>query len=112
MGLRFDALAYASKQLGGAGVAATCGRGVGAEDHVLKPLLSSTPLVKVGVLSYGIYLLHMPVRIVMDAVLRKLDVLAPTSLFASTVVVTLVVAQLSYTLFESRFLKLKDRFNA
>jgi peptidoglycan/LPS O-acetylase OafA/YrhL len=82
------------------------------EDHALRPLLSSTPLVKVGVLSYGIYLLHMPVRIVMDAVLRKANLLAPTSLFVSTVVVTLVVAQLSYTLFESRFLKLKDRFNA
>ncbi|HEY1101041.1 MAG TPA: acyltransferase, partial [Myxococcota bacterium] len=82
------------------------------EDHGLRRLLRWRPLVEVGVLSYGLYLLHMPVRIGLAAVLEKLGALSSLPLFVGTTVVTVVVAWLSFTLYEQRFLRLKERFSA
>ena len=82
------------------------------EDHVLRAVLRLRVLVEIGVLSYGIYLLHMPVRIVIATVLGKLGLLHPPLLFGGVVVVTTVVAWLSFRFYESRFLKLKERFAA
>lgn len=82
------------------------------EDHVLRGVLRWRPLVEVGVLSYGIYLLHMPIRIGIATVLGKLGMLHPPLQFGGTVVASTIVAFLSFRFYESRFLKLKERFAA
>lgn len=80
------------------------------EDHLAMPLLRLPPLVRIGLLSYGIYLLHMFCRHGCKAILDKVGLPTEPWLFPLTLVVTVIVAQLSYTFYESRFLKLKDRF--
>ena len=82
------------------------------EDHVLQRVLRWRVIVELGVLSYGIYLLHMPVRIVAAGVLQKLGLLHPPVLFTVTVLVTTALAWLSFRFYESRFLRLKDRFSS
>ena len=86
------------------------GSAVVREDHLLMPLLTAPPLVRIGVLSYGMYLLHMLCRHGSRVVLDKLGCTAEWPLFPVTLAVTLAVAWLSFTFYETRFLKLKDRF--
>lgn len=88
------------------------GSAVIREDHALMPLLRLRPLVEIGVLSYGIYLFHMLCRHPAKMLLDKLGVEAVWPLFPLTLVVTVVVAWLSYTFYEKRFLALKERFAA
>jgi peptidoglycan/LPS O-acetylase OafA/YrhL len=88
------------------------GSAVVREDHLLMPLLKATPLVRIGVLSYGMYLLHMLCRHGSRVLLDKLGCPAEWPLFPVTLVVTVAVAWCSFTFYEKRFLKLKDRFSS
>jgi peptidoglycan/LPS O-acetylase OafA/YrhL len=75
-------------------------------DHLLMPALTLRPIRYVGMISYGVYLLHM---IAWNAVRRAL----PEQGFAVNLVLTLglsvLMAGLSYRYFESWFLRLKER---
>jgi peptidoglycan/LPS O-acetylase OafA/YrhL len=80
------------------------------EANILAPLLSLWPIRRIGVVSYGIYLYHL---VVMHFVLMGLSAAGLASGFATFVGTTLgtwAVAELSYRLFEVRFLALKARF--
>jgi peptidoglycan/LPS O-acetylase OafA/YrhL len=84
---------------------------VAQERQALRPMLSFRPLARVGLVSYGIYLYHLIAAHGVNKVLARLDV---TSQLVHFVVVSLAawgVAELSYRLFETRFLALKDRFD-
>jgi peptidoglycan/LPS O-acetylase OafA/YrhL len=74
--------------------------------HLLMPVLTLRPIRYVGMISYGVYLLHM---IAWNGVRRVL----PGQDFAVNLVLTLAVtvlmAGLSYRYFESWFLRLKGR---
>ena len=78
-----------------------------AERTPLHPLLQWRPLAFVGVISYGVYLLHMlsanAVRAVMHQTYGVL-------VFAATLATVIAVAYLSFRYFETRLLKLKRRF--
>jgi peptidoglycan/LPS O-acetylase OafA/YrhL len=65
-------------------------------------------LVWVGTISYGLYLLHVPGELI-GRHLVKLTPAGSAEFFVS-IGVTIVLAWISWTLFESRILKLKDRF--
>ena len=78
------------------------------EDHVLAPFLKWRPVVRIGVLSYGMYLLHMFVVHFTDALGRR--GLPSLMLFPLAVIGTVAVAELSYRYYETPFLKLKKRF--
>ena len=70
------------------------------------------PLAFVGMVSYGIYLLHL---LVLDAVQRALSrwhVDMPGALFVVGFVGTVALAALSYRFFERPLLRLKDRWRS
>jgi peptidoglycan/LPS O-acetylase OafA/YrhL len=80
------------------------------ETNILAPFLSLWLMRRIGIVSYGIYLYHL---LVMHFVIKGLAVVGAAqghSIFAGTVLCTWVVAELSYWLFETRFLRMKARF--
>ena len=88
---------------------ATC---VVREDHALRPLLAWGPIRRLGVISYGLYLYHMFARHAGVALTDRLDLAGPLDLFVATLLVSAIIAELSYRYFETPFLKLKGCFAA
>ena len=82
------------------------------EEHGLAPLFRSRPLVRLGVLSYGIYLLHMLVEAGVAKALGKVDpsLTGGPIFFAVLLAGSYLVAELSYRYYEQRFLRMKERF--
>lgn len=79
------------------------------EDNLLAPLLRSWPLRRIGVVSYGIYLYHL---LTMHFVVKALDAAGVPlghSVFVANTFASWAVAEISYRLFEVRFLELKAR---
>jgi peptidoglycan/LPS O-acetylase OafA/YrhL len=81
------------------------------ENHVLRPLLSLAPVKEIGKVSYGIYLLHIPVIAVVAHLVGGALQGRPLLAFVVELAPTLVLAELSFRLFESRFLRYKRRFS-
>jgi peptidoglycan/LPS O-acetylase OafA/YrhL len=82
------------------------------ETNALAPLLQLRPIRRIGVVSYGMYLYHL---VVMHFVLKALNAAGTINgftAFVGTVLATWVVAELSYRVFESRFLALKKRYGS
>ena len=83
------------------------------EQHVLRPLLTLKPMIRIGMISYGMYLFHMFVRTVVAAVLSRLGLDSiPLLLFIGTLIGTIITADLSFRFYETPFLKLKKRWAA
>jgi peptidoglycan/LPS O-acetylase OafA/YrhL len=80
------------------------------EDNALAPVLSLAPIRRVGVVSYGIYLYQIFALYAAYRVVRYLDVSSEAVFFVAAAVGSWAVAEVSYRLFESRFLALKGRF--
>ena len=86
-------------------VASVCVR----EDTLLHPVLTLRPLAFVGVISYGMYLMHMLAANVVRRVVRHdsgLDV------FVLTLLLVTLMAYLSYRYFESPILRHAKRFRS
>src|SRR6185503_1366430 len=93
-------------------LAALVGACVVREDSWLAPVLKWRPIVHIGVVSYGIYMLH-------GLVFNALDLASPGLLggwephsvsgFAVSMVLTTALATLSFRYFEGPFLALKSR---
>jgi peptidoglycan/LPS O-acetylase OafA/YrhL len=66
-----------------------------------------TPAVYIGRISYGIYLLHLPVFFIVEGHLAELPSLAKLGL---KLALTLAAASLSFHVLEQPFLRLKSRF--
>ena len=64
---------------------------------LVKSFLSSSPLVRIGEVSYGLYLIHWPVIVWLNS--DRLD-LNPTALFGVQVGVTVILTVMSYWLIE------------
>lgn len=77
------------------------------EDHGLAGPLRLRPVAWVGVVSYGLYLLHM---LVLNVVRRVLPWEEPWVVCLGMLVVSVAVASVSYRFFETPFLRLKERF--
>jgi peptidoglycan/LPS O-acetylase OafA/YrhL len=81
------------------------------EDHVLAPLLQLPLLAYLGTMSYGLYLLHMLCKKFVGKAFAFAGVeLGALTYFFATLLLSIVVAGLSYRFFESRFLRMKGRF--
>ncbi len=70
------------------------------EKHVLARLLARPALVRIGVISYGMYLYHPFARHGAQAVERALGVASPLLLFVLCTLLTLVLAEVSFRLLE------------
>ena len=79
------------------------------EDHVLAGALRFSPLVHVGTVSYGIYLLHMLCHNAVERGLTRLDAHRPVLDFALTAALAVLVATLSQRHFERLFLPADKR---
>jgi peptidoglycan/LPS O-acetylase OafA/YrhL len=73
----------------------------------LHPMLQWRPLAFIGVISYGVYLLHM---LCANVVRRMIHQHYGVLLFAATLVMVVVAAYLSFRFFETPLLRLKRRF--
>lgn len=81
------------------------------ENHVLRALLTLPPVKRIGEVSYGIYLLHIEViAVVVHAVGGRLEG-RPLLTFTVEIAATLVLAELSFRLYESPILNFKRRFS-
>lgn len=80
------------------------------ETHFLMPLLRFPLLVRIGVLSYGMYLTHMLVLHVVNTLCERLHLDIPLFVFITYTALTVLVAQVSFRYFETPFLDLKSRF--
>lgn len=74
---------------------------------IVSKIFSFPPLVKTGVISYGLYLWHAPVGELMD---RVGFAWPPLLLIGVKIFLTFLAAGLSYWLVEKPFLRLKKRF--
>ena len=88
------------------GLVASC---VIRENHWLAPLCNWKPMARIGVLSYGLYLWHL---FALDPAARLVahGLLHPMLLFPTTLLGSILIAELSYRLYESRVLRLKAAF--
>jgi peptidoglycan/LPS O-acetylase OafA/YrhL len=82
------------------------------ERHALSPLLQLAPLRRLGVVSYGIYLYHLVVLHFVENLAAKRGLSAHLPEFVATALASWLVAELSFRLFEARFLAQKRRFAA
>ncbi len=86
------------------------------EHRLLWCLLTNAPLRLVGRYSYGMYVFHLPLHVFLGApALQRffphINVFGTLAYIATMVLVSFMVAALSYELFERRFLLLKRRFS-
>ena len=74
-------------------------------------ILSARPMVFIGKISYGIYVLHFPIMGLMSKTLQRFD-LPDVLAFFIYAALTLMAAWASFEFYEKRFLKLKDNLSS
>lgn len=77
------------------------------KDSLLVRILEWKPLAYVGVVSYGVYLLH---KVGIDVAARVIPWKSETLLFAVSFAATVALAGISYRFFEKPILRLKSRY--
>ena len=82
------------------------------EQHALAPVFQWSPFVRIGQISYGMYLFHMFVVAMSAAVLSRIGLSQPIFLFVATLIGTVIVAELSFRFYEKPFLRLKGRWSS
>jgi peptidoglycan/LPS O-acetylase OafA/YrhL len=78
----------------------------GDPQTMMNVVLASAPLVYLGRISYGVYLWHYPVLAFLT------NIRNPWLMVASTFLLSIAVASVSFFLLERPFLRLKERFSA
>lgn len=82
------------------------------EDNILRPVLSWSPVARVGEISYGLYLYHLIGLHFANEAIARLDLspeIAPLAVTALFVVISVIIAEVSYRTFEAYFLRLKTQ---
>jgi peptidoglycan/LPS O-acetylase OafA/YrhL len=81
---------------------------IGRHSLLARPL-AWRPMVFIGRISYGLYLLHLPVYYMVEHAMPEAPLMTRLTF---KVVISVTLATGSYFLIEKRFLKLKDRFGS
>ena len=82
------------------------------EKTLLLPALSNRFIARIGVISYGIYLFHIHALLIAGVALERLGIYHELLLFVVAYLLVILIAELSYRLYEMPFLRLKARFSA
>jgi len=91
--------------------AAVVGACVIQTQHPLAPILSFKPLAYLGAISYGMYMLHMLCKNFVSKLFKTFQIGDPgIAVFLLTMLITTILASISYRYYESWFLRLKTRF--
>jgi peptidoglycan/LPS O-acetylase OafA/YrhL len=81
------------------------------EDHWLRPLLTIPLVVRIGAVSYGIYLMHGIVYNAVEGAGARIGLSRyGVPMFIAVTLLTLLVASASFRYYESIFLRMKSRF--
>lgn len=81
------------------------------EKHYLTPILTNSVVMRIGAISYGIYLLHM---LCIDVTIKSLHYFKVSNeliIFLFAACVSIAVAEISYRYYEVPFLRYKERFS-
>ncbi len=81
------------------------------EDHILMPLLRNRLVVRIGLVSYGVYIFHTHALHAVESVLYFMNFYSPLAKFVLGLGASVLAAELSFRYFESWFLRLKRRFS-
>ncbi len=81
------------------------------EDHYAKWFLSSRPMDRLGVISYGIYLYHTWIIWILAVLIARLGFprVSPAVMFFLTTAATILVCEASFRLIEEPLLHVKER---
>lgn len=82
------------------------------EEHILQPLMTFPLVKRLGQISYGMYVYHMMALHVVREVLIRLGVSLDYWLFTLCLVLTVVIAELSFRWYESPILSLSKKYKA
>jgi peptidoglycan/LPS O-acetylase OafA/YrhL len=81
------------------------------EDHMLQPLMMATPIVRIGKISYGMYMYHIWAFAIVAGATQFLSehwrLGQPLLLFVIGTLVTLLISEISYRFYEMPFLRWK-----
>lgn len=80
------------------------------EQHALRSVLLFWPVRRIGIVSYGIYLLHELAMHIVNGGMKVLGTSQDIVKFVGVSLATWALAEASYRLYESRFLAHKSRF--
>lgn len=81
------------------------------ENHVLKPILTFAPIKHIGKISYGMYLFHIHAILAAQFFMSATGITGYIWLFSISLLFTTIAADLSFRLFESRFLRMKEKYS-
>jgi peptidoglycan/LPS O-acetylase OafA/YrhL len=81
-------------------------------DGILKSFFENKFIIYGGKISYGVYLYHKVIPILVESSLRSIGIIHPSSRFVLiiSIALTFIVAHFSWIYIEKPILKLKDRF--
>ncbi len=80
------------------------------EKHSLSGILSFYPVQRIGVISYGMYLMHLPMISLSVIILKKMGINSLAALFLLCLLLTIIASEISFRFYEQPFLKLKRLF--
>ena len=80
------------------------------DDHWMAPLMTFYPIKRLGQISYGMYIFHLLVLHVVRIVLEKFNLETTVWLFVLCFLVTVIVSEISFRLYESPILALRKKF--
>jgi peptidoglycan/LPS O-acetylase OafA/YrhL len=81
------------------------------EQNQIMPFLMFPPIVRIGVISYGIYLFHIHAIAVAQKILSKIALEQELAVFVLGYAISIIAAELSYRFYEMPFLRLKGKFS-
>jgi peptidoglycan/LPS O-acetylase OafA/YrhL len=82
------------------------------EKNLFQKIMTFYPFVRIGIVSYGMYLFHLIIKIGVAYALMTTGISSRSLLFLGTLVFTYLFCELSYRYYETPFLNMKKRFES
>jgi len=82
------------------------------EDHLLQRILAFSPIRRIGTISYGMYLFHIFAVTAALKILDRVSVHNALAAFILTIILTVMLSEISFRLFENPIMRWKRRFSS